>query len=213
MNVVADEPIAVERGRRAPQTTRLPSYEEIKAKLWPDVYFYAQQWEMIQSVEESVETYVTAGNQLGKDFVTGFICVATIIRHPIVRVLTTSVKGEHLDVLWGEINKFIGMSKYPLRVEEGGLLEVNHMLVRKRNAKGERCPISYLRGMVAGGDKTALAGHHAPFTLAVVDEASGVEDAAYEKMQGWAKRMLIFGNPHPCNNFFKRGVKAGDLAA
>ena len=210
--MVVDEPIVVERGRRASQVA-LPTYEEIKAKLWPDVYFYPQQWEMIRSVEESVETYVTAGNQLGKDFVTGFVCVATMIKHPVARVVTTSVKGEHLDVLWGEINKFINNAKYPLRVEEGGLLEVNHMLVRKRDAKGVRCPTSYLRGMVAGGDKTALAGHHAPFTLAVVDEASGVEDAAYEKMQGWAKRMLVFGNPHQCNNFFKRGVKAGDLVA
>lgn len=33
--------------------------------LWPDVYMYKQQREIIYSTEDSVETYVTAGNKLG----------------------------------------------------------------------------------------------------------------------------------------------------
>lgn len=209
---VTDEPITVERGRRV-EAPRLPSYEEIKAKLWPDVYFYPKQWEMIRAVEDSVETYVTAGNQLGKDFVTGFICTASFIKYPVCRIVTNSVSEKHLVVLWGEINRFIDNARYPLRSTKGGPLIVNHMFIRKQNQAGVRCPTSYLSGVVAGGDGEGLAGHHAPWTLGVVDEASGSDDKVYEKMQGWAKRLLVFGNPHQCNNFFRRGVKAGDLLA
>ena len=41
----------------------------LKDEMWPDVRFYKQQCEIIQSVEENAETVVVAGNQLGKDFV------------------------------------------------------------------------------------------------------------------------------------------------
>lgn len=191
--------------------TRVPSFRELKNALWPDVSFYDRQWEIVESVERNDETYVPAGNMLGKDFVTGFICVAEILRHPVVRVVTTSVKDDHLRVLWGEINRFIATSRYPLRVEDGGPLIVNHRDVRKV-VRGETCPISYLRGMVSAKGE-GLAGHHAPHTLAVGDEASGLDDEAYQQFQGWAKRMLFIGNPNPCQNFFYKGVEAGDLLA
>lgn len=38
----------------------------LKQMLWPHVYFYSQQREIIYAVEESVETYVKAGNKLGR---------------------------------------------------------------------------------------------------------------------------------------------------
>ena len=191
--------------------TRVPSFRELKNALWPDVSFYDRQWEIVESVERNDETYVPAGNMLGKDFVTGFICVAETLRHPVVRVVTTSVKDDHLRVLWGEIVRFINTSRYPLRVEDGGPLIVNHRDVRKV-VRGETCPISYLRGMVSAKGE-GLAGHHAPHTLAVGDEASGLDDEAYQQFQGWAKRMLFIGNPNPCQNFFFKGVEAGDLLA
>ena len=34
-------------------------------RLWPQVKFYREQRQIIESVEESAETYVVAGNQLG----------------------------------------------------------------------------------------------------------------------------------------------------
>src|SRR5690348_5247537 len=43
--------------------------------LRPHVRFYDKQVDMIYSVRDSKETYVVAGNQLGKDFVSGFICL------------------------------------------------------------------------------------------------------------------------------------------
>ena len=189
---------------------RVPTMREIKNALWPHVTFYDRQWEIVDSVERNDETYVPAGNMLGKDFVTGFICVAEFLRHRIARIVTTSVKDDHLRVLWGEINRFINTSRLPLRTEDGGPLIVNHRDVTKV-VNGARCSISYLRGMVSAKGE-GLAGHHAPYTLGVGDEASGLDDEVYKQFQGWAKRMLFIGNPNPCANFFFRGVEAGDLA-
>lgn len=56
-----------------------------------------------------------------------------------------------------------------------------------------------------------MSGHHAAHTLIIIDEASGVDDTVYSHCDAWAQRKLIIGNPNPCNNFFYRGVNAGDL--
>jgi hypothetical protein len=36
-----------------------------------------------------------------------------------------------------------------------------------------------------------MAGHHAPHTLVIIDEASGVDDAVYHYVDTWAKRKLL----------------------
>jgi hypothetical protein len=179
--------------------------------LWPDITFYDRQWEIVYSVRDNDETFVPAGNMLGKDFVAGFISLWFFISHPIARVVTTSVKDDHLRVLWGEIGRFIREANYPLQYEQGGMLIVNHRDIRKYR-DGALCPVSYLRGMVSAKGE-GMAGHHAPATLMVIDEASGVDDLVYTQGDTWAKRKLIFGNPNPCVNFFFRGVEEGDVLA
>lgn len=182
-----------------------------KNQLWPEVTFYDKQWEVIFSVHCNDETLVPAGNQLGKDFVAGFIVLWFFLtRHP-VRVVTTSVKDDHLRVLWGEIGRFINTCRVPLRAERGGPLVVNHRELRKV-LDGVRCPISYAIGMVSENPE-GLAGHHAANTLLVLDEASGVPQQAYDQGRTWAKRVLAISNCNPCDNFFKEGVEAGDLVA
>jgi hypothetical protein len=187
--------------------------------LWPNAKMYREQWKVVYSVERNDQTFVVAGNKLGKDFVAGFICIRTFLIHREVRVVTTSVKDDHLRVLWGEIGRFIQTSRIPLTYDRGGPLVVNHREINKlapgvkklRNKDG-LCKISYLKGMVSEKGE-GLAGHHAAYTLAVGDEASGLDDIAYTQMDTWAKRMLMFGNPLPCSSFFYREVKAGDLPA
>ena len=185
-------------------------------RLWPKIKFYREQQQVIESVLYTPETVVVAGNMLGKDFVAGYICLYWLLTgggkgfDVETRVVTTSVNDRHLRVLWGEIRRFINRCAVPLRVRDGGPLIVNHRDIFKV-VNGKRDEVSYLAGMVAGEDMEGLAGHHAESTLAVIDEASGVDDLAYEKMQGWAKRFLIFGNPHECQNFFRKMVEGGDV--
>lgn len=189
---------------------------DLKTVCWPHVPFYDKQWEIVDSVEHNVETHVVAGNKLGKDFIAGFIALASFIVHPVCRIITTSVKEEHLDVLWAELRRFIDMSLYPLDVKDGGplLIYPEKKLIRKRSniKRKENCRISYLRGLVASKNE-GFAGHHAPYTLVIADEASSLDDENYIQFQGWANRMLFIGNPMPCNNVFYRGVKGGDLEA
>lgn len=186
--------------------------------MWPHVRFYKKQVEVIYSHVYDDETVVPAGNMLGKDFVAGFLCVYDILtRHPF-RGVTTSAGDDHLDVLWGEINRFIQTAKYPLDHRDGGPLICQSKNIYKIY-NGKRCPLSYLRGMVAGPDNLdKMAGHHIANrgdgvyrTSWYCDEAASVNDEFYKRVRPWARRIFIFGNPWPCENFFKRGVKGGDI--
>lgn len=130
--------------------------------------------------------------------------------------MTTSAKEDHLRVLWGEINQFIQSSKYPLDYKKGGPLVINHQDIRLwRN--GEKCPKSYITGMVANDSSiAAMQGHHianigdgVPRTLFLSDESSSVPDDYHRMASTWFNRALIIGNTWPCENFWKRGIEAG----
>lgn len=143
----------------------------------------------------------------------GFIALWVFLTHREVRIVTTSVKDDHLRVLWGEIGRFIQSSRIPLTRDKGGPLIVNHRDIRKIDPVTKKeCKISYLRGMVSEKGE-GMAGHHAAATLAILDEASGIDDIVYTQVDTWARRKLIIGNCNQCENFFRRGVKAGDLVA
>jgi hypothetical protein len=61
------------------------------------------------------------------------------------------------------------------------------------------------------GHHVADTGDGIPRTLFVADEASGVDDVSYDRSDTWARRKLVIGNPYPTQNFFRRGVKSGDM--
>lgn len=187
--------------------------------LWPSVTLYDRQWEIVESVRDNDETVCVAGNMLGKDFVSGFIALWFFLSRTPCRVVTTSVDANQLQsVLWGEIRRFVQTSKYALEAERGGPLVMNHMHIRKM-LDGQVEPLSYIVGRVAAQGEGML-GHHiaktgdgVPRTLFIADEASGIDDTTYEKATTWAERVLVIGNPFPCQNFFYRSVKEGDLVA
>jgi len=187
---------------------------KLKKLFWPKVVFYDKQVEVIRSVWENDETIVPAGNMLGKDYVAGFCALAfflsACLEGKTCRVVTTSVKDDHLRVLWGEIGRFIQTCKYSLRDREGGPLIINHRDLRL--SKEFPGYYSYLRGMVSEKGE-GMTGHHAEKTLLVIDEASGVDEQVYDQGRTWSAHRLIIGNPNPCVNFFVRGIKAGDLRA
>jgi hypothetical protein len=184
--------------------------------LWPNTYFYRQQREIIYSVWENDETVVPAGNKLGKDYVSGRIVVLFFLTRRPCRIITTSAKDDHLRVLWGEIGQAIADSAIGLRWPAGPLIVTHHEI--KRTYKGKICPLSYVRGMVAKADSIAgMQGHHiaspdgSPRTLFIADECSSVPDEYFSMCRTWAQRILLIGNPWPCNNYFYRAVE-GDVA-
>jgi hypothetical protein len=184
---------------------------------WPHVTFYKQQIDIIESVLNNTETYVKAGNMLGKDFVTAFIVIYAFLSRNPCRIVTTSVDSAQLEgVLWGEIRNFIQTSRIPLDSEKGGPLICNHMHLRKQ-INGNEDGLSYVIGRVAKKGE-GLLGHHIaehgdgiPRTFAIGDEASGLDDEVHTRCTTWARRLLFIGNPYPCENFFKKMSKEGDL--
>ncbi len=161
----------------------------------------------------NVETVVVAGNKLGKDWIGGFLCLWGFMCHKQARVVTTSATGEHLQVLWGEIGRFINTSKYPLLVKNGGPLVEMHQEIRWATEASAKNPMWYLTSRVASAEGEGLSGHHAPWSMGAIDEASGVSDVAYKAMQGWAGRLLIFGNPNavPSSHYFRAAGEGGDI--
>lgn len=185
-----------------------------KELCWPDVRFYRKQIEIIRSVDHNDETVVTAGNMLGKDFVSGFIALWYFVAFNPVKIITTSATDRHLDTLWGEIDRFIRTSRIPLKYENGGMMIYNHRNIVKV-VNGLANKEVYMKGMVASNENKGegMSGHHSLYSLFICDEASGTPDVAYTMAQGWMKKSLIIGNPFPCHNFFKRAVEGGDLIA
>lgn len=188
-----------------------------QASFWPHVKFYDKQVKAIHSVRDNIETIVPAGNMLGKDFLAAFVALwfffsnySMTRRNASVRIVTTSVRDDHLRVLWSEIARFASSSVVPLLYDQGGPLTMVHHELRHSSERKLRNPINYIVGIVSAKGE-GLQGHHAANTLGIIDEASGVEQDVYDMMCTWAKRRLIIGNPNPCSNFFFKGVNAGDL--
>jgi hypothetical protein len=183
-----------------------------KELCWPNIHFYDDQVEIIQSVSANVETIVPAGNMLGKDFISGFISLWFFCSRVPARVVTSSVDHSQLKgVLWGEIRRFLDTSQYPLG------LQVNDLLIRQLRPNGTLEPRSELIGRVAQKGEGMLGRHiergdnFLPKTLAIIDEASGFDQVHYDSISTWAHRILIIGNPYPCENFFKKSVKKGNI--
>lgn len=188
----------------------------LQADVWPDVRLYDKQWEVAFSAVTNRETYVAAGNQLGKDFVSAFVAVSCFLLCQAAgvtcRIVTTSVAEHHLKVLWGEIGRFIATARIPLLARQGGSLVINYQEVRRREEAGAKNPLSYLAGRVSAKGE-GLAGHHVDFTMLIGDEASGLDDAVYAMGQGWAKHMLFIGNPNETQNWWRKAIEQGDRAA
>lgn len=177
--------------------------------LWPNVTFYDKQKEVIKATCEYPEVYVPAGNELGKDFVAGFIALGSWIicaaDNVTCRIVTTSVAEHHLKVLWGEIGRFLVTATRPLLVPDGGPFVVNYQEVRRQSEAAAKNPLNYLVGRVSAKGE-GLAGHHAEYTLLIGDESSGLDDTVYEMGQGWADRMLFLGNPNDTHNWWRKAI-------
>lgn len=191
--------------------------------LWPSVTLYDKQREVIQSVEDNKETYVPAGNMLGKDFLAGYYALFFFLTRYPCKIVTTSVKDDHLRVLWGEIDWFIRNCRVPLTSDQGGPFIVQQREIRRAfvgselGVRGAVPKDAYLIGSVSEKGE-GLSGHHLPWdgiprTLAIGDEASGLDDKVLEAIDKWAHRILMIGNTWPCRNFFRRAIKDGDQLA
>jgi len=179
---------------------------------WPQILLYDKQVDILYSLRDNDETVVYAGNKLGKDFIAALAVIWFFASRTPCRIITSSAGQSQLrSVLWGEMSNFLMTSLYPFP------FTVNDLLLRKETSPGILDPKSYVRGIVTNAPEN-LQGHHLaegpneePRTLALFDEASGINDEFNDAVETWAHRKLIIGNPLPCSNFFFRSSKDGDI--
>ena len=180
--------------------------------VWPTYTLYDKQVEIMRSVVENDETIVPAGNQLGKDFITGMIVVWWFCSRLPAKIVTIAPGQTQLEtVLWGEIRRFLRDAAVPLPIK------YNHLDCKYILSNGELDAQSRMLGIATNKAENVQGQHLArgpngePTTLAVFDEASGVDSIFYDGCDAWSHRRLIIGNPLPCTNFFFTGVELGDI--
>src|SRR5678815_5049043 len=136
--------------------------------LWPKTPLYDKQEQIVWSTLTNKETYVPAGNKLGKDFIAGYLATVCFVicqaKGITCRIVTTSVAEHHLKVRWGEIGRFISTSSQPLVGKADDQLTVNHQEIRRSSEAAAKNPLNYLVARVSEKGE-GLAGHHAEFTL------------------------------------------------
>ena len=183
---------------------------------WPDMVITEPQARITESLRDNHTTVVPAGNDQGKDFIAARLCLWFFCSRSPAKVVTHSVDQPQLKgVLWGEMKRAIEESvvKLPLHVRED--MHMNFVRV-----DGSYDPLSYLIGRVTRKGE-GLLGHHialgddgVPRCMFLADEASGVDNEAWEKVDTWAHRKLAIGNPYPTTNFFYKAVtKQKDIKA
>jgi hypothetical protein len=162
-------------------------------------------WRRQRDIARSVVTYpitlVPTGNMVGKSFLDAGTLHWFLITHPNSQVIATAPSQTQLEeVLWKEVEHAYQGARIPL----GGRLLRDPLKV------------DLGRGWSALAYSTSkverFSGHHKPDMLAIVDEASGVDDPIYEALRSLnPSRELLTGNPlRPSGTFYDRCEGARD---
>ncbi len=178
---------------------------------WPHIRLYDKQEEILLSVRDNPETFVYSGNEMGKTFVAALAAMYFFLTHDPARVIVTSSTEAQLEAaLWMEIEKLKRTAKYPL-----GLM-AKYLYFSPVNSLNTTDSEYFMRGRVASSVE-AYQGVHAsreddqPHVMFCVDEASGMNDSAWDAITTQAHRALIIGNPLNTANFYYRCCKGGDI--
>lgn len=143
---------------------------------------------------------IVSGHGIGKSMISALILLWFLFAHADCQVACTSPGSEQLyDVLWKEIKKWI--EKMPAGMADLYMWESSHIRMK------ESPHVWFARAKTASKENTeALAGVHADWVLILVDEASGVDEAIYETMEGalTSGNILVFlvSNGTRANGYF-----------
>lgn len=174
-------------------------------------FLWSLQREICYSVRDHRYTAVPAGYGCGKSNVAAVIIAWWVDVHPpgTAKIITTATNFEQIkSVLWQEIADAHAAGQLPGRLN---LTEWWIEVVNPDGTTSER--------LVAFGRKPAehnqqgIAGVHARYPLAVIDEAGGVEKWLWDSMKGIMAnsdaRLLAIGNPMDSDTEFARVCKPG----
>ncbi len=152
-------------------------YEEGKHMTWQQSLILFGIDKAIRN-ECSPRISIVSGHGIGKSMVSSLLILWFLFVHPEAQVACTSPGKEQMyDVLWKELKKWIDRAD----VNIGKMYEWESSHIRMKES-----PMTWFaRAKTASKENTeALAGVHADWVLMLCDEASGVDEAIFETMEG-----------------------------
>lgn len=143
---------------------------------------------------------IVSGHGIGKSMVSSLLILWFLFVHPEAQVACTSPGKEQMyDVLWKELKKWI--DRADPNIAKMYEWESSHIRMKES-------PMTWFaRAKTASKENTeALAGVHADWVLMLCDEASGVDEAIFETMEGalTSGNILVFlvSNGTRANGYF-----------
>jgi hypothetical protein len=151
--------------------------------------YWTRQCEAGASVARFRDTIVYSGNAVGKDYlVAGLIAWWLWTRKDSLVIVTAPSQALLGSVLWKELRKAIQAAEIPLHARISTGLKTSPLVVELDNGW---CALGYSTDCVE-----RASGQHAGELLVVAEEASGLEDHAWDAINSFGYRRLIaIGNP------------------
>jgi len=182
---------------------RLIAYRQFPVEFARDVFgVELDEWQerTLRLLGSNQKVAIAGCTGCGKDFIAAISIFWFLCCHEYPKIICTAVKQDTLrDNLWAECNKVARMS--PLM---GELFTFGADKIAAKGAEEEWFAVARTtskRNSAGGGGAQAegLAGKYADDVLNIVDEASGVDDANFDALEGSCntprRKMLVIGNP------------------
>jgi hypothetical protein len=155
---------------------------------------WSVQGEIAEAVRDHPLTVVRSCNAAGKDWIAGQVALWWVYARDGLVLLTGPTARQVEEIVMGEVGRSFHRAKLP-----------GELYRRALRVDGDEA-----RGVLAftSSESSRLTGHHAPRVLAIITEAQGVEDFAFEGMLSCATgdedRILAVGNPlNPSGRFYE----------
>jgi phage terminase large subunit len=167
------------------------------------IYCWSKQRELLEAVRDNRRVSCVSGHKVGKTFAVAGIALWLYCSYSGARVIFTAPNENHVNnVLWEAIRRLVKRAKRLNGIVIPGT-EAMHVGARAGIKDDDR--MSEIRGIVAQKPE-ALAGVAGARVFLLVDEASGIEDKAYEPLQsniaGAGSKMVLIGNPTRADGTF-----------
>lgn len=163
-------------------------------------YLTPQQIEVIESVKLNRRTAVTAGNSVGKTWLSARLALWFLYSFPRSKVISTAPTwNQVINLLWRELRQAHAQAKFPL----GG-----EVFKTQINLAEDWFAIGF-----STNEATNFQGFHAPRVMVIFDEATGIDPTIWDAAEGVAvgdnDRFLAIGNPTDPTSEFKRKDDSG----
>lgn len=166
-------------------------------------HFWSRQKEICESVVKYRTTVVYSGNMVGKDFVLGRLIWWWLYTRPRSLVVVTGPTQRSVGtVLWGEVRR-----AQPRAIQPGSRIS--------QSTGASPQLVDFGDGWQAMGFSTTTveraSGLHNPDLLAIIDEASGVEEEMVEAIDSLGyERLVAIGNPIRAEGKFVDLIRQAD---